>query len=116
VPDGAVLASRLESRKRWILAGSQARGRIRVDHGAAIAITRHGKSLLPIGVVEVAEEFERGATVRIYESETEIARGVVRYSTDELDRIKGLHSKQIRVQLGYDYGDEVVHHNDMVIL
>jgi glutamate 5-kinase len=109
-------ADALESRKRWILAGSQALGRIVIDHGAAVAITRHGKSLLPIGVVEVGEGFERGETVRIYEGQTEIARGVVRYASDELDQIKGLHSKQIRVQLGYDYGDEVVHHNDMVIL
>ena len=116
VPQEAVLATRLESRKRWILAGSQARGCIVVDHGAAQAITRHGKSQLPIGVVHVNKSFERGETVRIYEGPTEIARGVVRYASDELDQIKGQHSKQIRVQLGYDYGDEVVHHNDMVIL
>lgn len=126
-PDGlpaydAALATRLESRKRWILAGSQAPGCIVVDHGAAEAITRHGKSLLPVGVIEVGQEgFERGETVRIYEGRAngaplEIARGVVRYASDELDQIKGLHSKQIRVRLGYDYGDEVVHHNDMVIL
>jgi glutamate 5-kinase len=112
----------LESRKRWILAGSHAPGYIVVDHGAALAIARQGKSLLPIGVVEVGEEgFERGETVRIYEgrapgARSEIARGVVRYSAAEVDQIKGLHSKQIRVALGYDYGDEVVHHNDMVIL
>jgi len=119
---GVALATRLESRKRWILAGSQAPGYIMVDHGAAEAITRRGKSLLPIGVVEVGQEgFQRGETVRIYEvratgARTEIARGVVRYSSNEVEQIKGLHSKQIRVELGYDYGDEVVHHNDMVIL
>ena len=111
----------LESRKRWILAGSQARGRIVVDRGAAAAITGYGKSLLPAGVVSVGESFGRGETVRIYEAratgaQTEIARGVVRYASTELDQIKGLHSKQIRDRLGYDYGDEVVHHNDMVIL
>jgi glutamate 5-kinase len=112
----------LESRKRWILAGSHAPGCIVVDHGAAQAITQHGKSLLPIGVVQVGQEgFERGETVRIYKArapgaQSEIARGVVRYSAAEVDQIKGLHSKQIRVRLGYDYGDEVVHHNDMVIL
>jgi glutamate 5-kinase len=54
--------------------------------------------------------------VRIYSQEAEIARGVVRYSADELQQIKGLHSNQITEQLGYDYGDEVVHHNDLVIL
>ena len=62
------------------------------------------------------EHFERGETVRIFCGKTEIARGVIRYSSDELAQIKGLHSKQIKERLGYDYGDEVVHHNDMVIL
>jgi glutamate 5-kinase len=106
----------LESRKRWILSGSHALGRVYVDRGAANAVTRGGKSLLPVGIVEVAEHFGRGETVRIYYAETEIARGVVRYSSDELALIKGLHSDQIRARLGYDYGDEIVHHNDMVIL
>jgi glutamate 5-kinase len=112
----AVLSSRLEGRKRWILAGSQALGRVYVDRGAAEAVTRRGKSLLPVGVVAVEDHFERGETVRIFAMATEIARGVVRYSSDELARIKGRHSKEIKEQLGYDYGDEVVHHNDMVIL
>jgi glutamate 5-kinase len=122
VPASPAPGEALESRKRWILAGSHAPGCIVVDHGAAEAIAQHGKSLLPIGVVEVGQEgFERGETVRIYEARapgvrSEIARGVVRYSAAEVDQIKGLHSKQIRVVLGYDYGDQVVHHNDMVIL
>jgi glutamate 5-kinase len=106
----------LEGRKRWILAGSQAVGRVYVDGGAAVAIASRGRSLLPVGVVGVAETFERGATVRIYAQDVEIARGMVRYSSEELSQIKGLHSDQIRDRLGYDYGDEVVHHNDMVIL
>ncbi|MBN1582931.1 MAG: glutamate 5-kinase [Anaerolineae bacterium] len=106
----------LESRKRWILAGARALGRVYVDGGAADAITTRGKSLLPVGVVAVAEHFERGETVRIFSRDVEIARGVVRYASGELDQIKGLHSSQIRKRLGYDYGDEIVHHNDMVVL
>jgi glutamate 5-kinase len=114
-PDGT-LPGGLESRKRWILAGSRALGRVYVDHGAAAAIATSGKSLLPVGVVGVAEHFERGETVRIFSGDVEIARGVVRYASAELDQIKGLHSSQIRKRLGYDYGDEIVHHNDMVVL
>ena len=49
-------------------------------------------------------------------SDISIARGIVRYSSDELGQIKGVQSKEIKERLGYDYGDEVVHHNDMVIL
>ncbi len=112
----AVLTGRLEGRKRWILAGSQALGQIYVDRGAAEAITMRGKSLLAVGVVDVEEHFERGETVRMFYGKKEIARGVIRYSSVELAQIVGLHSKQIKERLGYDYGDEVVHHNDMVIL
>jgi glutamate 5-kinase len=114
-PAGA-FETRLESRKRWILAGSHALGRIYVDRGAAYAVTRRGKSLLPVGVVDVAERFERGETVRIFCGDIEIARGVIRYSSEELAQIKKLHSSQIKERLGYDYGEEAVHHNDMVIL
>jgi glutamate 5-kinase len=114
-PDGT-LPGGLESRKRWILAGSRALGRVYVDEGAATAITTRGKSLLPVGVVGIAEHFERGETVRIFGGDVEIARGVVRYASGELDQIKGLHSSHIRRRLGYDYGDEIVHHNDMVVL
>ena len=106
----------LESRKRWILSGAQALGQIHLDRGAAAAVTTLGKSLLPVGVVDIVGPFERGETVRIFSQEAEIARGVVRYSADELQQIKGLHSDQITERLGYDYGDEVVHHNDLVIL
>jgi glutamate 5-kinase len=113
---GGTAPAGMESRKRWILAGSRALGRIHVDRGAGLAITTRGKSLLPVGVVRVEESFERGETVRIYAGNHEIARGVVRYSAHELDQIKGLHSDQIRDHLGYDYGDEVIHHNDMVVL
>jgi glutamate 5-kinase len=121
LPQGAdrahsAIAGGMESRKRWILAGSYALGRVHVDRGAAVAIATQGKSLLPVGVVGVDEPFERGETVRIFAGDTEIARGVVRYSANELKQIKGLHSDQIREQLGYDYGDEVIHHNDMVVL
>jgi glutamate 5-kinase len=106
----------LESRKRWLLAGSRTAGEVYVDRGAAEAITTRGKSLLPVGVVGAAQDFERGETVRILVGETEIARGIVRYSSVELEQIQGVQSKQIRERLGYDYGDEVIHHNDMVIL
>jgi glutamate 5-kinase len=112
----SALSGRLESRKRWILAGSQALGRVYVDRGAAEAVATRGKSLLAVGIVDVQEHFERGETVRIFHGQVEVARGVIRYSSVELAQIVGLHSRHIRERLGYDYGDEVVHHNDMVIL
>ncbi|MBN1934083.1 MAG: glutamate 5-kinase [Anaerolineae bacterium] len=116
------LDSSLAGRQRWILAGSRALGRVYVDAGAARALCEGGKSLLAVGVTGVEGEFERGETVRVYAGEAgspglrEIARGVVRYGAEELEQIKGLKSGQIATCLGYDYGDEVVHRNDMVIL
>lgn len=114
-PDGT-LPDGLESRKRWILAGSPTKGCVYVDPGAVQAIAAQGKSLLPVGIVRVEGTFERGETVLILHEQDEIARGIVRYGSLELEQIKGLHSNQIRRQLGYDYGDEAVHHNDMVVL
>ncbi len=110
------LASSLAGRQRWILAGSRAVGQVWVDDGAARAIQQQGKSLLAVGVVGVEKNFVRGQPVRIFQGTTEIARGIVRYSADELRQIQGLHSHEIKEQLGYDYGDAVVHRNDMVIL
>jgi glutamate 5-kinase len=109
------VASAVESRKRYILAGGGS-GRLTVDPGAAQAL-RRGGSLLPVGVVAVAGEFERGDTVRVAETAgREIARGIVNYRSADLERLRGRHSDEIEACLGYHYGDEVIHRNDLVLL
>lgn len=111
------MATRLESRKRWILAEMARNSRVVADTGAARAVVEGGKSLLPAGVVAVEGEFERGQTVRIYNLDgQEIARGLAQYSARDLTLIKKLRSSQIIERLGYDYGPEVVHRDDMVVL
>jgi glutamate 5-kinase len=111
------ITSRMESRKRWVLAETVLHSRVTADDGAARALTQGGKSLLPAGVVRVEGEFERGQTIRIYTGVgQEIARGLAQYSARDLRLIKGLRSAQIAEALGYDYGPEVVHRDDMVIL
>ena len=111
------IASRLESRKRWVLAETVRHSRVLADDGAARALRDGGKSLLPAGVVGVEGDFERGQTVRIYVGAgQEIARGLAQYSARDLRLIKGLRSSQIAETLGYDYGPEVVHRDDMVLL
>ena len=108
--------SALESRKRYILAGRLAPGQITVNEGAASAIIRGG-SLLPIGITQVSGDFDRGDTVRILdESGRELARGITTYSSADLARLRGRHSDEIESLLGYDYGDEVIHRNDLVLL
>jgi glutamate 5-kinase len=109
------LASAVESRKRYILAGRTA-GNLIVDDGAARAL-RQGGSLLPIGVVEVEGDFERGDTVRVVEAQgKDLARGIVNYRSADLTRLRRRHSNEIEANLGYHYGDEVIHRNDLVLL
>lgn len=108
--------SALESRKRYILAGRLAPGQITVNKGAADAVSRGG-SLLPIGITQVSGEFDRSDTVRILnEGGRELARGISNYSSADLARLRGRHSDEIESLLGYDYGDEVIHRNDLVLL
>jgi len=107
---------RLESRKRWILA-EPARGRIYIDRGAAEAILLRGKSLLPVGITLIEGCFDRGATVHICNPEgDEIARGITNYSADDLTAIRGHRSGEIATVLGYEYGAEAVHRNNLVVV
>jgi len=110
------VATAVESRKRYILAGGRAPGCARVDDGATQAL-RHGGSLLPVGVVAVEGAFERGDTIKVASAEgREIARGIANYSSAELLRLRGRQSTEIETVLGYTYGDEVIHRNDLVLL
>jgi len=109
------LDSAIDSRRRFLLAGSAA-GSLAVDEGAAQAL-RRGGSLLPVGVAAVEGAFERGDTVRVHDSSgREIARGMVNYRAADLTRLVRRHSDDIEGLLGYHYGDEVIHHNDLVLL
>lgn len=109
--------SQLESRKRWILAETVRHSRVVADAGAAHALREGGKSLLPAGVAGVEGEFERGQTVRIFSPDgQELARGLTQYGARDLALIRGLRSNRIAETLGYDYGPEVVHRDDMVLL
>jgi glutamate 5-kinase len=109
--------SHLESRKRWLLAETARHSQLVVDAGAAAALTRKGKSLLPAGIVAVEGAFDRAQTVRIYSQDGhEIARGLAQYSAADVRLICGMRSSQIAEVLGYDYGPEVVHRDDMVVL
>lgn len=107
----------LESRKRWIFAGPRPSGQAVIDAGAAAALCRHGRSLLPAGIVQVLGEFERGDTISITDaSQEELARGIARYGSADLARIAGRQSDAIAAELGYDRGPVAVHRNDMILL
>lgn len=109
-------ASKMEARKRWILSGLATRGKLVVDAGAANALKKMNRSLLPAGISEIGGKFERGDAVNIYDEDGErIACGVTNYSSQELAVIKGSRSDRIKELLGYGYGDEVVHRNNLVV-
>jgi len=111
------LENPLESRKRWIFAGPKPTGIVHIDSGAMIALSSNGRSLLPAGISSVEGSFGRGDTVSIQgPTEIELARGIARYSSQELARIAGCRSDAINLLLGYDYGPVAVHRNDMILL
>ncbi|EHD2233889.1 TPA: glutamate 5-kinase [Vibrio vulnificus] len=107
----------LENRKRWILAGPAASGDIVIDQGAVKAVVEKGSSLLAKGVTKVLGEFSRGEVVRVTDAQGHlVARGIASYSNQDMAKIAGKHSKDIISILGYDYGSEVIHRDDMVVI
>ncbi|MHB1295450.1 MAG: glutamate 5-kinase [Anaerolineae bacterium] len=106
-----------EGRKRWLLAQKVTVGLVHVDEGAASAVSRSGKSLLPVGIMDVVGDFERGATVSVRDrAGVEIARGLGNYSAQDLRRILGQRSAEIAEILGYDYGPAFIHRDKMIVL
>ena len=109
-------ATRLESRKRWLLSDVSTTGEITVDAGAVEALRRHGRSLLPAGIVAVRGRFDRGDIVAVRDAAgTRLAVGISDYASDDVERIRGRRSSEIPATLGYAYGDEVIHRNNLVL-
>jgi glutamate 5-kinase len=109
-------ADRMESRKRWILSGLAIRGCLVVDEGAARALRERNTSLLPAGVKDITGSFERGEAVEITSGEHRIACGITNYSSTDMLAIRGAKSTEIATILGYDYGAEAVHRDNLVLV
>lgn len=106
-------AERLESRKLWIAFASPAAGKISVDDGAARALLRDGRSLLPVGVRGVIGSFPAGAAVEIVApDDLVVAKGLSRVDADRLRTIAGLRTDEIPDGVP----TEVVHRDDLVLL
>ncbi|MDL2207181.1 glutamate 5-kinase [Desulfovibrio sp. OttesenSCG-928-M16] len=109
-------ASPLERRKRWIF-GAPPAGELHIDAGAASALSKGKRSLLPAGVTAVNGSFSRGEVVRIVSPEgQDMAHGVARYNSEAMDIIKGRRSEDIEGLLGYAYSQVAVHRDDMILL
>ena len=107
----------LAARKQWIADHVRLAGVLRLDDGAVRALVRDGKSLLPIGVVGVEGEFERGEVVGCVTSDgREIARGLANYSAQETAKILRRPSAEIEAILGYVDEAELIHRDNLVLL
>ncbi len=107
--------NKLPSRKCWIAFTLKPRGKIVVDEGAKKAILLKGKSLLPSGVLAVEGKFTAGDPVVLIDiHEQEFAKGLVHYSSAEINQIKGLKTSEVESRLGYKNSDEIIHRDDLV--
>lgn len=107
---------KMSSRRRWIGQAARPAGKIFIDDGAARALSRQGRSLLPSGISAVAGSFAKGDTVSIVDpGGNEVARGLTNYSSEQVEQIKGLKTNQIQKALGDKPYDEVVHRNNMTL-
>lgn len=106
---------RTRSRKRWFAARTT-RGTVHVDKGAREALVRRGKSLLPSGVLSVSGTFSEGDTVEIAGPDgAAFAYGLTNLSSEDLGKVRGLKSHQVRRVLGNAAYDEAVHRDNMLI-
>ena len=109
--------TKVESRQRWMISRLASRGKIIVDDGAAAALKKRKGSLLPAGIKGVEREFKRGDMVDIVDLQgNRIACGISNYSAIDIQAMKGAQSEDIMAILGYEYGAEVVHRNNLVVL
>ena len=117
---GSFLSSgqeRINARKQWLAGRLQVSGKLLLDEGAARVLRKGGKSLLPVGVTAVEGNFVRGDLVSCRdENGTELARGLVNYSSDEANKIIGCPTNEIADKLGYCDDEELVHRNNLVLV
>ena len=107
----------IAARKAWLADHVNVSGRLQLDAGAVQALSRGGKSLLPIGVTAVTGEFERGAVVACVDPQgREVARGLVNYSAEESRKILRKPSSEIEQALGYVDEPELIHRDNLVLL
>jgi len=107
----------IASRRLWLGFASTVRGRLFLDEGAVAAIRSRGSSLLPAGVTKVEGSFVSGDTVELLSLSGEVvARGLISYDADEIPRLLGRNTKELSQELGEEYGNALVHRDEMVLL
>ena len=105
---------RYSSFKLWLRYAKPTRGRVLVDAGAARALREGGTSLLPVGVVDVAGDFDAGDAVEIAHDGEAVGKGISNYSAEELRQVRGLKSPAVR-ELLPRASEEAVHRDYFVL-
>ena len=109
--------NRLKGRKRWIAAGSRARGNVTVNPCAVQKLKRNGVSLLAVGITTVAGDFESGDMIEVRdENGVRFARGLTNYPSEQLRQIVGKHSDEFEAILGHKSYEEVIHRDNLVVV
>ncbi len=109
-------ANQVPAWKRWIGFTVRPKGTLILDHGAARALVHRGKSLLAAGILRVEGSFSKGDVVRLCDQQgRELGRGLVNYSAQELQKIRGLQSHQIAERLGHCPYEEVIHRDNLAL-
>ncbi len=104
------------ARQRWIAHGLVPVGLLYLDEGAIQAVKTAGRSLLPAGIIHIEGDFDRQDAVKLCDRQgLEVARGLVNYSSTELQQIRGHKSHQIAPILGYEGADTIVHRDNLVL-
>lgn len=108
---------RMKSRKQWIAHVLKPKGKIILDDGACQALSKRGKSLLPSGIKKVEGIFGRGDAVELVNTAmNRIGVGLVNYTKDDVEKVKGLHSDEMEKQLECFDTIEIIHRDNMVIV
>ena len=106
----------LSDKKRWIGYATNIIGKIVVNDGAKKALLNQ-KSLLPIGVIGVVNEFNKGDVVSIVdENGGEFARGIVNYSSESCKKVSGAHSDDLLKILGFKNYDAIITRDNITVL
>ena len=116
---GTFLYAKQESvaaRKQWLAGQLKPAGSLVLDAGAVKVLQQSGKSLLPVGVIEVRGQFTRGDLVQCLDQQgNEVARGLVNYSAEESRLIQQQASSNIEKLLGYIDAEEIIHRDNLVL-
>ncbi len=104
-----------DARRQWISGHLNAKGHLTIDEGAHAALKK-GKSLLAVGIMDITGAFEKGDAIIIKTpNKTEVARGIISYSSKDAMRIIGKTTAEIADILGYDYGTPIIHRDNLVL-